>query len=51
MYEGLGTMSQALDGLGEKRAADVLRLRLDEIRSHGGNIGDHDHDGDGKQDH
>jgi len=51
MYEGLGTMSQALDGLGEKQAADALRLRLEEIKSRGGDVGDHDHDGDGKQDH
>jgi hypothetical protein len=50
-YEGFAMMSQAAAGLGQKAEAARLQLTLEEIRKHGGDVGDHDHDGDGKQDH
>lgn len=50
-YEGLASMAQTLDGLGEKQAAATVQGRLATMRESGANLGDHDHDGDGKQDH
>ncbi len=50
-YEGLATMSQALIGIGEAQAAEQLQARMAQIKARIGDVGDHDHDGDGKQDH
>jgi len=50
-YEGFAMMSQAAGGLGEMALAARLQLTLEEIKKHGGDVGNHDHDGDGKQDH
>ena len=44
-------MSQALIGIGETQAAKGLQQGMAQIKARGGDIGDHDHDGDGKQDH
>jgi len=50
-YEGTAMMAQTLDGLGERQAAAAAGRVLDEIRATGAQVGDHDHDSDGKQDH
>ena len=50
-YEGFATMSQALNGIGEAQAAEELQARMAQIKARIGDVGDHDHDGDGKQDH
>jgi len=50
-YEGTAIMVQVLDGLGEKDAAMAASRALDELRASGAQLGDHDHDHDGKQDH
>jgi len=50
-YEGSAMMMQVLDSLGETRAAQAVSRRLDQIRSSGAELGDHDHDQDGEQDH
>lgn len=50
-YEGFATMSQALTGIGETQAARALQARMSQVKARVGDVGDHDHDGDGKQDH
>jgi len=50
-YEGLATMRGVLAALDAAEEAPAIEARLAELRAHGAEIGDHDHDGDGKQDH
>lgn len=50
-YEGLATMRGVLVALEAPEAVPGMEARLERLRSHGAEIGDHDHDGDGKQDH
>ncbi len=50
-YEGLATMRGVLVALEAPQAVPAIEARLAQLRSHGSEIGDHDHDGDGKQDH
>jgi hypothetical protein len=50
-YEGLAIMRAALVALDVAEDQQAIRARLDELKEHGAEIGDHDHDHDGKQDH
>jgi len=50
-YEGLAIMMQALNALGERQDAHAVEVRLERMRSGGADLGDHDHDQDGEQDH
>jgi len=50
-FEGLAVMRGTLVSLGVSDGVSGIETRLSELRTHGTEIGDHDHDGDGKQDH
>lgn len=50
-FEGYVTAMQILRDAGEANLAASVESRLEELRSAGADAGDHDHDGDGKQDH
>lgn len=51
LYEGLAIFRAAYRLSGQTQKADAIQTRLDELREGGADIGDHDHDGDGEQDH
>lgn len=51
LYEGLAIFRVAYFLDGNKAKVAILNTRLKELRGSGVNVGDHDHDGDGKQDH
>jgi hypothetical protein len=50
-YEGYGITASALDILGEDEVAARIKQQLEVWRGEGVGAVDHDHDGDGKQDH
>lgn len=51
LYEGLSIFRAVYTIAGDTAKAQDIQTRLDEMRASGARIGDHDHDGDGKQDH
>lgn len=51
LYEGMAIFRAVYRIDGQTQKADNIQKRLDELRTSGVQIGDHDHDGDGKQDH
>lgn len=50
-YEGTAVVREALTSLGEQEAAQQATRIMDTIRLSGAELGDHDHDSDGEQDH
>lgn len=50
-YEGYATMAMILENYGEREVAGQVRDALAAMRAKGIDLGDHDHDNDGKQDH
>lgn len=50
-YEGLAVMRSVLHVWGDPADAAAVERRLEQLRLVGADVGDHDHDGDGEQDH
>ncbi len=50
-YEGYATMAMILENYGERDVATQVRNALAAMRAKGVDLGDHDHNNDGKQDH
>lgn len=50
-FEGLAILRSVLNVWGDAVQAEAIERRLDGLRAVGANVGDHDHDGDGEQDH
>jgi len=50
-YEGMAVMRGVLNVWGDPGQSAAVERRLEELRAVGADAGDHDHDGDGEQDH